>query len=98
MAQHFFIPFIDGDFICRKCGVVVTNARQMSAFITHDDCIPDHHPRCSETSEAVRLHIEQVSELEPIPMVYTPSSFQSLKEYMDWLNSADPVKELWGCK
>ena len=97
MAQHVFIPFVDTDYICRKCGVVVANTLQMRAFIDHDDCIPDHDPRCAETNEAIRLHMDEWSEVESIP-IYTPSTLQELKRFYDWLNSADPVKALWGIK
>lgn len=97
MIQHFFIPFIDTDFICCKCGVVVVNADQMQAFVDHDECIPDYDPRCAETREAIKLHIEELDELELVSL-YTPPSFQELQRYNDWLNSADPVKALWDIK
>lgn len=99
MAQHVFTPFVSGDFICCKCGVVVIDVCQMQIFNDHDDCISDHDPRCAETSEAIKLHIEEMGELEAISYpYYTPSSRLELKQFMDWLNLADPVKALWGIR
>lgn len=117
--KHRFVSFVGTDYICRKCGAVAHNTRQIQGWVDYADCISDDDPRCDITMKGVLEAIENdkfgidnidavnnsIEEFEawkdsgdvtPIPIIYTPFTFTEHKQFLDWLNSPDPVKTLWG--
>ena len=117
--KHAFVPFTGTDFICRKCGQVAANTRQIQSLVDHQECISDDDSRCADTMKGVLDAIEHdkltpadlpainqsIEEYEawkasgdvtPIPVTFTPSTLKEHKQFLDWLNSPDPIKALWG--
>lgn len=80
MHKHAFVPFTGTDFICRKCGQVAANTRQIQSLVDHQECISDDDPKCADTMKGVLDAIEN----EKLSIDNIDDVNQSIDEFEAW--------------